>query len=347
MHLPPLRLCALVLGTLASLPAAQTSEPATAAEDPILVTVQGRVIKKSEVEARFLQLVDERTRGRGLPEEQLASMRPSWHAQLLEEMIAEALLDGDAKAIGLEVTDGQCRAFLERSLLRQLQAGGLTREELGARIQSAEGITLEEFLARRSKEDGLRRSVRQIELLRKRYPDESKVTPEEVQARYERDKDSKYTKEPEVRASHILIATEGATTDEAKAEKRAEAERVLALCKAPGADFAALAKEHSTGPSGPNGGDLGFFPRNGAMVEPFAAAAFELPVGGVSGIVETQFGFHIIKVTDRREGGVEPLEEVRAVLADELFFEKIEGLRERHIAKLKESATIVYPPEQG
>jgi parvulin-like peptidyl-prolyl isomerase len=101
----------------------------------------------------------------------------------------------------------------------------------------------------------------------------------------------------EVAASHILIQFAGAAraqTERTKEEAHALTEEVLAKCKAPDADFAALASEYSEGPSGPRGGSLGVFGR-GAMVPAFEEAVFAMQVGEVSGIVETPFGFHIIK----------------------------------------------------
>ena len=110
----------------------------------------------------------------------------------------------------------------------------------------------------------------------------------------------------------------------------------------PDADFAALAKTRSEGPSGPNGGDLGFFPRTGKMVEPFAAAAFALETGEVSGIVETQFGYHIIKVTERNEAKVTELAEADPGIRHELKQEKLGKQHQQHSAALRKTAKIVY-----
>lgn len=107
-------------------------------------------------------------------------------------------------------------------------------------------------------------------------------------------------KEPEIRASHILIAykgARGAAPDVARTKEQAKkrAENVLKKAQGAGADFGALAKQYSDDPgSGPHGGELGTFTRP-QMVKPFADAAFSLRPGQVSEIVETEFGFHIIK----------------------------------------------------
>jgi parvulin-like peptidyl-prolyl isomerase len=100
-----------------------------------------------------------------------------------------------------------------------------------------------------------------------------------------------------VSARHILIQWAGAaranpSITRTKEEAKARAEEVLAKARS-GEDFAELAKQYSDGPTGPNGGDLGSFGR-GSMVPPFDQAVFALDVGGISDVVETQFGYHII-----------------------------------------------------
>jgi hypothetical protein len=105
--------------------------------------------------------------------------------------------------------------------------------------------------------------------------------------------------EDTISARHILIQYQGSTRASAditrsRDEARAEAVRIARLAKAPGADFGALAREHSDGPTGPRGGDLGAFPR-GPMHPAFESAAFDLEVDEVSDVVETPFGFHVIQ----------------------------------------------------
>lgn len=106
------------------------------------------------------------------------------------------------------------------------------------------------------------------------------------------------TAQERIAASHILISYEGATRARAtvrrsREEARARAEMVRDKVLE-GEDFNALAREYSDDPSGPRGGFLGGFTR-GAMVQPFEDAAFRLPVGGVSAVVETEYGFHVIR----------------------------------------------------
>jgi peptidyl-prolyl cis-trans isomerase C len=131
--------------------------------------------------------------------------------------------------------------------------------------------------------------------------------------------------EPEFNASHILVETE---------------EEAQALIEAlnGGADFAELAKEKSTGPSGPNGGELGWFGL-GQMVEPFEAAVVDMEVGSISAPVQTRFGWHVLRLNDKRNKPVPTLEETRTALMDSLRQAAVAD----EIAKLKEGADISRP----
>lgn len=139
------------------------------------------------------------------------------------------------------------------------------------------------------------------------------VTEAEIKARYEAGK-SKYQQPEERRASHILLATEKLGKDKAKA--RAE-ELLQEIRKNPTA-FGELARKNSDDPgSASKAGDLGFFAR-GMMVKPFEEATFALKEGEISGVVESDFGFHIIKLTGIHAAKEKPLAEVRGEIEDEL-----------------------------
>ncbi len=129
--------------------------------------------------------------------------------------------------------------------------------------------------------------------------------------------------EPEWNASHILVESE----DEAKE---------LVKMLEDGADFAELAREKSTGPSGPNGGSLGWFGA-GQMVPPFEVAVRELADGGISAPVQTQFGWHVVKRNESRDRPVPTLEEMRGDLTQQLQSEAVDA----GIAALREEAEVV------
>ena len=147
------------------------------------------------------------------------------------------------------------------------------------------------------------------------------ITDEALQAEYEAAFGGSEPT-PEFNASHILVET----------EEEAEA---LITELVDGADFAELAMEKSTGPSGPRGGELGWFGL-GAMVAPFEVAVTEMEVGDISAPVQTQFGWHVIKLNETRIKDAPPLEEVRGQLVESLQQTAIEAA----IADLTDSADI-------
>jgi len=127
---------------------------------------------------------------------------------------------------------------------------------------------------------------------------------------------AQFQKQEEVHARHILFTVKPDASEADKAAARKQAEEVLAKAKG-GADFAALAKQYSQDSTAASGGDLGTFAR-GVMTPPFEAAAFALEPGQVSDIVETQFGFHIIKLEGKTPAHTASLEEVKPTIVEAL-----------------------------
>jgi peptidyl-prolyl cis-trans isomerase C len=175
-----------------------------------------------------------------------------------------------------------------------------------------------------------------------------KTDVNEAEAKKYYDENTKRFDVPEqIRASHILIKyeAEGPNTDpnEAKAKAKVKAMDFLQQIK-DGADFAELAKAHSHCPSAPKGGDLGFFPRGEATPQ-FERAVFELEIGQISDIVETEYGYHIIKTTDHKDATVVSFEEAKDKIIKELTEKKQLDFAEKYISSLKAQAEIVYPSQ--
>jgi peptidyl-prolyl cis-trans isomerase C len=148
-----------------------------------------------------------------------------------------------------------------------------------------------------------------------------------------------YQEKAGVRASHILIkASQKATPEQLKAAM-AKVKIAQKELKKKGADFAAIAKKMSEGPSKTRGGDLGFFGK-GQMVKPFQEAAFKMKPGQVSGPIRTRFGFHIIKVTGKRAERKKPLKEVSAQIKKSLRNKKFFQERRKLLQGLKKDAKI-------
>ncbi len=220
-------------------------------------------------------------------------------AQALERLVFGAIADAEVKQRGLTVPDEELNAEFDTQYAKFLQTQGLTEETLRSTL-AAQNMTLESF------KEGGRESIRSQLLMMKlqvAVAGPVELTSEEIQAYWDKNK-ANYNTAEQVRASHILLKTE----DEAKA--------VLAELEA-GADFAKLAREKSTDTaSAQQDGDLGWFGR-GTMVQEFEDAAFSLEVGQRSGIVQTQYGYHIILVTDKKPAAEAQFADVRTQVEED------------------------------
>jgi peptidyl-prolyl cis-trans isomerase C len=166
------------------------------------------------------------------------------------------------------------------------------------------------------------------------------VTDKEMEQYYEINKD-KFSVPVQIHARHILIKAASSATDEEKKKAKAKAEEILEKLKK-GGDFAKLAEEYSEDPSKAKGGDLGYFARN-KMVKTFEDAAFALKPGEISGIVETPFGYHIIKIEDVKEARIKPFAEVKNKLAEQLTNEIKKGRGSAFLDKaLKHAGMEIY-----
>ncbi|HHO47744.1 MAG TPA: hypothetical protein ENN06_04725 [Desulfobacteraceae bacterium] len=148
------------------------------------------------------------------------------------------------------------------------------------------------------------------------------VDDEAVRAYYEENIDT-YSVPERRRARHILLRVSEVDDAGVRTARKKKAEEILELARE-GDDFAELARQYSEDPSAANGGDLGFFSR-GAMVEPFDDAVFRMQPGDISEVVETVFGFHIIKLEEVSRAGVRSLDEVRDEIADRLKQKEVRG----------------------
>jgi len=169
-------------------------------------------------------------------------------------------------------------------------------------------------------------------LMIQKYLDEilasdTRATDAEIQKAYEEEKTAS--------VRHILLLTQGKAEAD-KAAIRNKMEDILARAKK-GEDFAALAKQYSEDPGSKDMGGLYEDFERGRMVKPFEDAAFGVPVGQISGIVETQYGFHILKVENRKKE-TQPLDQVKAQIEAKIKEQKQASAFEAHMAKLKEKA---------
>jgi peptidyl-prolyl cis-trans isomerase C len=303
--------------------AEESATPITIDEDQEYVaTVNGVGIPRAEFQQNVENTLNRyRQQGQQVSEEQL----PILQEQVINQMIAEELIYQEAVEKGIEADEGlvedqfqQMRSQFETDEAWQEAMNNLGTNEVELRRQLERNAIIQEMVARATS------SVESI-------------SEAEIQTFYEENPQF-FEQGEQVAARHILISTQGVTDEDVLEEKRAQAEEIKEELEA-GADFASIAQERSEGPSASRGGDLGTFGR-GQMVPAFEETAFDLEVGEISPIVETQFGYHIIEVTERIEGGATPLAEVRPNIQQYLVQEKQQEAITSYIDNLREEAEV-------
>ncbi|MBI5556790.1 MAG: peptidylprolyl isomerase [Deltaproteobacteria bacterium] len=168
----------------------------------------------------------------------------------------------------------------------------------------------------------------------------AKVEEEEINRYYEENK-SKFEMPEKIKARHILIQVKKTASEQEQKEAKAKLEKVLQRVRG-GEDFATLATEFSEDPGSKKaGGDLGFFSR-GMMAPEFEKAAFSLKPGEVSEIVQTNFGFHLIRLEERKEPVVQPISAVREQLTKALTIEKKKKTVDEYVAKAAKGADVEF-----
>jgi len=320
-------------------PAAETLPPAAQpapapAPDAVICTVNGDEITEQNVS----EAVDLFVRRAGpqmssLPATIIEQYKKQARPRVLSNLVAEALLDQQVKAANIVVTDDEVTAAIAAQGAKRNPP--VTVEEFKSMV-NAQGGNFDEVLAQ------YKLNMARQQYLEAQWAGKIDVNDAMAQAYYDEHPDE-FAVEEQLRASHILIKTDAADAndpDAVKAAAKAEAEKLLAQLK-DGADFAELAKAHSDCPSADNGGDLGYFGR-GRMVPPFEQAAFALQTGEMSDVVETQFGYHIIKVTERKAAGTTPFDEAEVAILTNLTNQKKSQFVNELIESLKAKATIVY-----
>ena len=221
----------------------------------------------------------------------------------------------------LAVSDADIeREYKNRNEKVMLQVVALTADKFRDKVNVTDADVNSYYTAHQAEyRKGEQRKIKYLLVDRDQLRSRITVTPQDVESNYNSNIQQFQTPE-QVRASHILLKTEG--KDEAAVRKQAE--DVLKQVKAPGADFAALAKKYSEDDgSKVNGGDLDYFPK-GRMVPEFEQAAFTMQPGQISDLVKSQFGFHIIKVVDKKAAATRTLDEVRSQIQQTLQAQRVE-----------------------
>ena len=315
----------LALVAIAATGFAQGPPAAEANINPAVLDVNGDVVYAADI-SMVMQNIAGQMGGRDKveDEQQLVQMAT-------QRLVEQKLLSQEATRLGIQPNElrvTQMAQAIER------QAGG--RDVLDASLAQMG-----------SNYDQVMKMIREMDLVRSLI--EQKISPsiqisDEDVALFYADNPEMFKNDAQVHARHIITAA-GADADAdtvAKARAKAETAHKRALA---GEDFAELARELSEGPSAPEGGDLGFFSRE-QMVPAFADAAFALEPGQISEVVRSGFGFHVIKVEEKRPAGTLPLDEVSDHLQSLLEQQKTGEEVSKMVEALADTATItpLAPP---
>lgn len=310
----------LAFGAVLSARGSVSAEAPPSSEQKIAASVNGNTITYEDLDTEF----HARTR---VPFESVQDdpRAKTLRKQILEQLIDEELLLGEAKRQKLQVTTEMVDERFENiqgrfpspeAFSKALDSRGITAQKLKANIHN--GL--------------LRQQIIDQQVLQK-----VSVSSEELQSFFREHKDD-YVQEETVHARHILfrVAEDALPEDDQKAKIRANA--VLGRAKK-GEDFAGLAQEFSEGPTKDRGGDLGYFGR-GKMVKPFEDAAFGLKVGEISNPVRTKFGYHIIKVEDRKKAKRLSYEEAEVQVRQKVTEDKAIALYREYVTTLRSKAKV-------
>ncbi len=314
--------------------------PAEQPVDKVVVTINGKDISQSVVDELVAPQIQQiAAQNSQVPPAFFEQYKKQLEQKAIENIVIEELLSGQIKELNLVVSDEDVDQQLEEMLAEQ----NLSRTDFEALI-AAQGATVEQV------KENLKKSLPFQNLLEMQFDGKVDVTIDDANDYYVKNA-SQFQVPEQVRASHILITPDlsdpNTDPNQAQAQALEKAMELLAEVKKPDADFAQLAKENSKCPSAASGGDLNFFAR-GQMVPEFDEAAFALDPNQISDVVETKFGYHIIKVTDKNEASTKTFDEVSEDIVAMLENQKKQQIAKDYFESLKAQATIVYPqkPEQ-
>jgi len=287
-----------------------------------VAVVNGSVITHQELDRELGRAKEQLLQmGRPVSDAQLSEMRK----RMLDNLIAYELLYQESKKQGVKVTDAAVdekiselkKQYPDEAEFKQMLSGSnLTEADL--KFHMERGIAIEQ-------------------LVNQKIVQKITVTDKEIRTFYDSNLD-RFKQPEQVQASHILIKVDPEANESEKAKARKQLETIQKKVKK-GEDFGALAKEHSGCPSSTQGGDLGYFGR-GQMVKPFEDAAFALEPGQVSDIVETRFGYHLIKVTDKKPARTVPFEEVKEGIGEHLKQQQVGEKVLAYVEELKSKAKV-------
>ncbi|OUX37253.1 MAG: hypothetical protein CBE26_03840 [Kiritimatiellaceae bacterium TMED266] len=298
--------------------------PLTNDPEAVVVKVDGLEIKRGEI-LELVNLTMQRLGGQ-VPPQQLPQLQQQMYTRVKNDLINAKLIEGAVIAADIPVDDAAIEA--EITTIRESLPEGKTLEELLA----VQNNTLDELKA------DIRNQLASRTLFDQQVANIANATEADAQTFYNENPNNFQTPE-QVTASHILVKPAEGADEAAKAASKAELETIRASIIAGETSFAEAAAAHSSCPSSAQGGSLGTFGK-GQMVPEFEIAAFTQEIGEVGDIVETQFGYHIIQVSEHTDEGTIAFDEAKTQIIDFLTNQSKQQAIAAYIESLRSKATI-------
>lgn len=286
-----------------------------------VVKVNGQVITRHELDRAMKVMlaqnqVQEPLSPEARKEAEAAVIDQLTAAELLYQEAAKLKIPDLDKLIDEKVAQNRARFKSEQDFVDALKSIDMTMQDM------------QEFT---------RKDILINNFIEKTFVAKAVTTEDDARKFYDQNID-RFKKEEAVRASHILVGADEKASPEERKKAKEKADALLKRVKA-GEDFASIAKAESSCPSANQGGDLGPIGR-GQTVPAFENAAFGLKPGEMSGVVETEFGYHIIKVVEKQEPSTEKFENVKGKIENFLKQQKVQQELTKYIDELKKTAKI-------
>ncbi len=316
--------------TIIAPPAKETNDPNTPKVDPnaLVVTVNGTKITEGQIN-KILDARMEQRAGK-IPPNMKDQFRQQMRKNIIQQLVIEQILTEKEKEKNITVSQQD----VNDKIAEQMKQQNLNLDEFKALLKNY-GTNYSDY------EDNMRKRLAFEKLMEFEFADKiQKPTEEQAKAFY--DENIEQFREPEkIHTKHILIKpADSNDPNKAKAQARAKAEDILKKVKE-GGNFEELAKQYSACPSGKNGGDLGEAPK-GSFVPAFEAAAYKLEPNQVSDIVETEFGYHIIKMISHTDANTTSFEKAREKIEQHLSNKQKEQVVMNYISQIKQQADIKF-----
>ena len=299
--------------------------------EAVAVTVNGAAITEGQIEA-ILNPQMQQMAGR-VPPNMVSQYRQQIRKRIIDQLVVEKLLAQKEKQNNIDVNQSE----MDRQINKQIAEQNLTIDEFKSLLK-AYGTSFTNY------QQDVRKRLMFEKLIETEFAQKLQKPTVEQAKTYYNENLQQFIEPEKIHAKHILIKPEdGNDPNQAKLQAKAKAQEILEKVKA-GGDFEELAKQYSGCPSGKNGGELGMQPK-GTFVPEFEKAAYALKPGQVSDIVETNFGFHIIKLIEHTDANTLSFEQAKEKIIQTLTDKQKERIVVDYIQKMKTEADIKFANE--